>query len=140
MGECRAETRSAFRHDLRFATAGGASRSAWANDGVRDRKLAECSALFRPTAEAKPRSGLVPDPFVVGASAKVQCFVACGVTQGPRRRGQRMAADYSICLGTAGWGVWPSPDAGKSWIRHPPPFPLNSRIHAMVPQPTETHP
>jgi hypothetical protein len=29
-----------------------------------------------------------------------------------------MAAGYSICLGTAGWGVWHSPDAGKSWIRH----------------------
>ena len=26
-----------------------------------------------------------------------------------------MASDYSICLGTAGWGVWHSPDAGRSW-------------------------
>jgi hypothetical protein len=32
---------SAFRHDLRFATACGDSRSAWAQDGVRHRKLAE---------------------------------------------------------------------------------------------------
>ena len=38
-----------------------------------------------------------------------------------------MAADYSMCLGTAGWGVWHSPDAGKSWVRHRAPFPLNSR-------------
>src|SRR5215472_11125805 len=50
-----------------------------------------------------------------------------------------MAADYSICLGTAGWGVWHSPDAGKSWIRHRAPFPLNSRIQALVAHPTEAH-
>jgi photosystem II stability/assembly factor-like uncharacterized protein len=48
-----------------------------------------------------------------------------------------MAADYSICLGTAGWGVWHSPDAGKSWIRHRAPFPLNSRTQALVAHPTE---
>ena len=50
-----------------------------------------------------------------------------------------MAADYSICLGTVGWGVWHSPDAGKSWIRHRIPFPLNSRIQALVAHPTEPH-
>jgi photosystem II stability/assembly factor-like uncharacterized protein len=50
-----------------------------------------------------------------------------------------MAADYSICLGTAGWGVWHSPDAGKSWVRHRSPFPLNSRIQALVVHPTEPH-
>ena len=50
-----------------------------------------------------------------------------------------MAADYSICLGTAGWGVWHSPDAGKSWIRHRAPFPLNSRIQALVAHPKEAH-
>ena len=50
-----------------------------------------------------------------------------------------MAADYSICLGTAGWGVWHSPDAGKSWIRHRAPFPLNSRIQALVAHPAEAH-
>src|SRR5207245_1147744 len=44
---CRAEKRSAFRHDLRFATAGGDPRSAWAKDSIRDRKLAEYAALFR---------------------------------------------------------------------------------------------
>ncbi len=48
-----------------------------------------------------------------------------------------MAADYSICLGTAGWGVWHSPDAGQSWVRHRRPFPLNSRIQALVVHPTE---
>jgi photosystem II stability/assembly factor-like uncharacterized protein len=48
-----------------------------------------------------------------------------------------MAADYSICLGTAGWGVWHSPDAGKSWVRHRAPFPLNSRIQALVVHPIE---
>lgn len=48
-----------------------------------------------------------------------------------------MAAEYSICLGTAGWGVWHSPDAGKSWTRHRAPFPLNSRIQALVTHPTE---
>ena len=47
-----------------------------------------------------------------------------------------MAADYSICLGTVGWGVWHSPDAGKSWLRHRAPFPLNSRIQALVAHPT----
>jgi photosystem II stability/assembly factor-like uncharacterized protein len=40
--------------------------------------------------------------------------------------------DYSIVLGTAGWGVWHSPDAGKSWVRHRKPFPLNSRIQALA--------
>jgi photosystem II stability/assembly factor-like uncharacterized protein len=50
-----------------------------------------------------------------------------------------MSADYSICLGTAGWGVWHSPDAGKSWVRHRAPFPLNSRIQALVVHPTEVH-
>jgi len=50
-----------------------------------------------------------------------------------------MAADYSICLGTAGWGVWHSPDAGKSWTRHRAPFPLNSRIQALVAHPSEAH-
>jgi hypothetical protein len=48
-----------------------------------------------------------------------------------------MASDYSICLGTAGWGVWHSPDAGKSWIRHRAPFPLNSRIQALVAHPAQ---
>jgi photosystem II stability/assembly factor-like uncharacterized protein len=48
-----------------------------------------------------------------------------------------MAMDYSICLGTAGWGVWHSPDAGKSWVRHRSPFPLNSRIQALAVHPTE---
>ena len=48
-----------------------------------------------------------------------------------------MTANYSICLGTAGWGVWHSPDAGKSWVRHRSPFPLNSRIQAFAVHPTE---
>src|SRR5262249_23184988 len=48
-----------------------------------------------------------------------------------------MAADYSICLGTAGWGGWHSPDAGKAWVRHRAPFPLNSRIQALVAHPTK---
>lgn len=48
-----------------------------------------------------------------------------------------MAADYSICLGTAGWGVWHSPDAGRSWTRHRKPFPLNSRIQALAAHPKE---
>jgi len=48
-----------------------------------------------------------------------------------------MAGGYSICLGTAGWGVWHSPDAGQSWIRHRAPFPLNSRIQALVAHPKE---
>jgi photosystem II stability/assembly factor-like uncharacterized protein len=50
-----------------------------------------------------------------------------------------MATDYNICLGTAGWGVWHSPDAGMSWTRHRAPFPLNSRIQALVTHPTEPH-
>ena len=50
-----------------------------------------------------------------------------------------MAADYSICLGTAGWDVWHSPDAGKSWVRHRAPFPLNSRIQALAAHPTQAH-
>jgi photosystem II stability/assembly factor-like uncharacterized protein len=48
-----------------------------------------------------------------------------------------MATDYSICLGTAGWGVWHSPDAGKSWVRHRSPFPLNSRMQALAAHPTQ---
>jgi photosystem II stability/assembly factor-like uncharacterized protein len=50
-----------------------------------------------------------------------------------------MAVDYNICLGTAGWGVWHSPDAGKSWTRHRKPFPLNSRIQALAAHPTAPH-
>jgi photosystem II stability/assembly factor-like uncharacterized protein len=50
-----------------------------------------------------------------------------------------MATDYSICLGTTGWGVWHSPDAGKSWVRHRAPLPLNSRIQALAVHPTEPH-
>src|SRR5579862_1120372 len=46
-------------------------------------------------------------------------------------------ANYSLCLGTAGWGVWHSPDAGNSWTRHRAPFPLNSRIQALAAHPTE---
>jgi photosystem II stability/assembly factor-like uncharacterized protein len=46
-----------------------------------------------------------------------------------------MAGDYSICLGTAGWGVWHSPDGGRSWTRHRAPFPLNSRIQALAAHP-----
>jgi photosystem II stability/assembly factor-like uncharacterized protein len=45
--------------------------------------------------------------------------------------------DYHINLGTAGWGVWHSPDAGKSWARHRKPFPLNSRIQALAVVPGE---
>jgi photosystem II stability/assembly factor-like uncharacterized protein len=45
--------------------------------------------------------------------------------------------DYNIVLGTAGWGVWHSPDAGKSWLRHRKPFPLNSRIQALAVLPGE---
>jgi photosystem II stability/assembly factor-like uncharacterized protein len=48
-------------------------------------------------------------------------------------------ANYSICLGTAGWGVWHSPDSGQSWTRHRAPFPLNSRIQAVVAHPTRAH-
>jgi photosystem II stability/assembly factor-like uncharacterized protein len=47
--------------------------------------------------------------------------------------------DYHINLGTAGWGVWHSPDAGKSWVRHRKPFPLNSRIQALAVLPGEPH-
>ena len=50
-----------------------------------------------------------------------------------------MAANYSLCLGTAGWGVWHSPDAGQSWTRHRAPFPLNTRIQALVAHPKEAH-
>lgn len=48
-----------------------------------------------------------------------------------------MSANYNICLGTAGWGVWHSADAGASWTRHRPPFPLNSRIQALVAHPRQ---
>jgi len=46
-------------------------------------------------------------------------------------------ADYTIVLGTAGWGVWHSPDSGASWTRHRRPFPLNTRIQALVAHPTD---
>ena len=48
-----------------------------------------------------------------------------------------MPAHYDICLGTAGWGVWHSPDSGASWTRHRRPFPLNTRIQALAVHPTE---
>ncbi len=47
-----------------------------------------------------------------------------------------MVADYSLCLGTAGWGLWHSGDAGESWTRHRAPFPLNSRVQALAVHPT----
>jgi photosystem II stability/assembly factor-like uncharacterized protein len=47
--------------------------------------------------------------------------------------------DYHINLGTAGWGVWHSGDAGKSWTRHRKPFPLNTRIQALAVLPGEPH-
>ncbi|MBV9824561.1 MAG: hypothetical protein JO001_02600 [Alphaproteobacteria bacterium] len=50
-----------------------------------------------------------------------------------------MSMNYNICLGTAGWGVWHSPDGGQSWTRHRSPFPLNSRIQALVAHPSEPH-
>src|SRR5439155_26365522 len=56
-------------------------------------------------------------------------------TTRPSCRCSRM--DYHINLGTAGWGVWHSPDAGKSWVRHRKPFPLNSRIQALTVLPGE---
>src|SRR6266436_4451962 len=46
--------------------------------------------------------GLVSDPFVVGASGKVQCCFACGVTQGPRRR----EAAYGNGLQYMSWYGW----------------------------------
>jgi photosystem II stability/assembly factor-like uncharacterized protein len=48
-----------------------------------------------------------------------------------------MPMDYHIILGTAGWGVWHSGDAGKAWTRHRKPFPLNSRIQALAVLPGE---
>src|SRR5947199_10446214 len=66
-------------------------------------------------------------------------FLLSAVTRSETKGRQRMAADYSICLGTAGWGVWHSPDAGKSWTRHRAPFPLNSRIQALVAHPAQAH-
>ena len=47
--------------------------------------------------------------------------------------------DYAINLGTAGWGVWHSPDAGKSWTRHRAPFTMNSRIQALAVVPGEQY-
>src|SRR5207302_4242364 len=90
----------------------------------------------RPPCISKLRHYL-PDPSVVAASGKVQCSPLAGWFRGRDEGRQPMAAEYSICLGTAGWGVWHSPDAGKSWIRHRAPFPLNSRIQALVAHPTE---
>src|SRR4051794_5372665 len=62
---------------------------------------------------------------------------AGGTTPGLGRGEERMAANYSICLGTSGWGVWHSPDAGNTWTRHRAPFPLNSRIQALAAHPKE---
>ena len=36
-----------------------------------------------------------------------------------------------------GLGRWNSPDAGKSWVHHRSPFPLNSRIQALAVHPIE---
>src|SRR5215831_15415924 len=77
--------------------------------------------------------------FCSGSAGRRAMLAACGVTQRPTERRQPMAANYSLCLGTAGWGVWHSPDAGQSWVRHRAPFPLNSRIQALVVHPTEPH-
>src|SRR5262249_25331830 len=79
------------------------------------------------------------DAIEVGASGKVQCFSLAGRPRDRQKGRQPMAANYSLCLGTAGWGVWHSPDAGQSWTRHRAPFPLNSRIQALVAHPTQAH-
>src|ERR1700694_672247 len=52
-----------------------------------------------------------------------------------------MPPSQRILIGriSTGWGVWHSSDAGKSWTRHRAPFPLNSRIQALVAHPTEAH-
>jgi hypothetical protein len=42
-----------------------------------------------------------------------------------------MAMNYHIVLGTAGWGVWHSADAGKSWVRHRKPLPLRD-VSALI--------
>ena len=47
-----------------------------------------------------------------------------------------MSAAFDLCLGTAGWGVWHSPDGGTTWTRHRRPFPLNTRIQALAVDPT----
>src|SRR5205085_5364758 len=62
---------------------------------------------------------------------------AVRIGTGTETEGAAMATNYSVCLGTVGWGVWHSPDAGESWTRHRAPFPLNSRIQALVAHPTE---
>ena len=56
---------------------------------------------------------LVPDPFVVGASGKVQCSFACGVTQGRKRRGsvwQRITAYVLVRLAGA-YGTVQTPES-----------------------------
>ncbi|MQF70169.1 hypothetical protein FIM12_07560 [SAR202 cluster bacterium AD-804-J14_MRT_500m] len=47
-----------------------------------------------------------------------------------------MKRSYSICVATNGQGVFQSPDAGSTWNRVRSPFPLESRVGALVPHPS----
>src|SRR5215470_16248035 len=78
-------------------------------------------------------------PVAAGEAGLLTTPSSCTAVRGRQAggRGGSTTMDYSINLGTAGWGVWHSPDAGKSWVRHRAPFPLNSRIQALAVLPGE---
>ena len=48
-----------------------------------------------------------------------------------------MKRSYSICVATNGQGIFQSPDAGTTWNRVRSPFPLESRVGALVPHPSQ---
>ncbi len=50
-----------------------------------------------------------------------------------------MGQDYSICVATNGQGVFQSPDGGDSWNRVRSPFPLESRVGALVVHPSKSN-
>src|SRR5215510_3592832 len=88
---------------------------------------------IRRASPAGQRHG--PNALLCGRANQKTMHLRSQTDARQRQEGRVMVAEYSICLGTAGWGVWHSPDAGESWTRHRAPFPLNSRIQALVAHP-----